>query len=152
MDPFLPMYEAMILEYTTMADIAVPALVDVIREEEDEKTVRSAIYILGRLGPASEKAVIPITRALTNKESSADIKSTALGALGRIGEKSSPSIPAIAQYLYDEDLWLSEQAERALKSINNSAAKAALKEFYVKKNSAKAPVDGKKDKEKSENE
>jgi HEAT repeat protein len=136
---------------------AVPALIDLLKEN-DPQTRPTAADCLGNIGPAAKAAVpvliqyindsnrivrwdttinlgrihmepalvVPIL--MTNLTVSNAILSTTIFALGQFGEQAKPAVPALLQFLNDDNQYVRSEATNSLQKIDpKAAAKAGIK-------------------------
>lgn len=150
MNSFLPSFEGMTNELIDLHEIALPKLIEIARDEDEDEPIRiNSIYIIGRMGENSEKAVATLTRIVSSRTESNEIRAIAIGALGRIGKKAFSSVTILNNQLYSEDPWIAEQAERALKSINTVKTNELLQQYYFNKKIPAQPVSTENPEEKS---
>jgi HEAT repeat protein len=124
-----PMFENIVHDLVEKHEISLPLLLKVVRDEDEDENERiNAIYIIGRMGPDAASAVATLTKTLSSRSSSTEVKAVSAGALGRIGRKANSAVTALSTHLKHKNKWVQEQAERALKSIRTRRAKNALKE------------------------
>jgi HEAT repeat protein len=105
-----------------LGQAAVPVLVRLLKDRDEVKR-RTAIQLLGYIGPAARIAVPALTTVL--KDSDWQLRSTAAIALGQIGAESKDVVSALAESLKDMDGDVRVCAIEALGRIGPAAAPAA---------------------------
>jgi HEAT repeat protein len=110
---------------------AVPILIKVLQEEEDNRPVLAshAARSLGAIGPAASAAVPVLKNALRAEDSW--LRAAVARALGQIGPASKIAVHELAVALHDDCRWVRLQAVWALPHIGIDAVDAipALKEI-----------------------
>jgi HEAT repeat protein len=79
---------------------AVPALVEVLRNDKDVAVRRMAVRALGQVGPAAKEAVAVLIEAM-QKDPDDIVQEEAIRALGGIGPEARAAIPALVKVLGD---------------------------------------------------
>ncbi|MBT4865246.1 MAG: HEAT repeat domain-containing protein [Planctomycetaceae bacterium] len=99
------------------ADAAVPALIEVLNDDEVSST---AAHALGNIGSKARSAVPALIRALSHLKPS--VRETAAVALGKIGPEAKAAVPRLQEIVKDEEsqsIW--EAATTALQQIDPDA-------------------------------
>lgn len=97
-------------------------LVQVLKDDPDERVRRSAAYALGAFGPPGVGAVRFLTAALKDEKTS--VRQNAAWALGQIGEGASESVDALCELLHDKDALVRRDAAGAFASMGKAAEAA----------------------------
>jgi HEAT repeat protein len=116
------------------AAAAAKPLADVLDTTDNRKALFAA-WALGVIGPfADEKVVVPVLvkglvrrdyqRPVRNSKWNMNPRGFIAWALGRLGRRAKPSVPALAQTLHGEDVWARQPAAWALWQIGEDAAPA----------------------------
>ena len=99
-------YAALILGHMkSEAKQAVPVLIDVFKDDQEDKDVRSsAAFALGRIGSEAKQAVPVLIDALKT-DKNADVRRSAASALGDIGSEAKQAVSVLIYVLKtDEDV------------------------------------------------
>ncbi len=124
------MAEAAIYKLEQMSDHAIPYLIREMREDDlSKRKLSNIIYTLGRIGPRA-KITVPLLTSFLSHESN-DIRAISVIALGKIGRGAQDAVPKLVKLQYDPHEWISESAQKSLKSINTKEARRGLKEFKL---------------------
>ena len=113
-------YEPARLGLANFGVIAVPALIDLLRDPDNRA---AAAAVLGDIGPEAEAAVPALARAL--EDSDDDVRRTSADALGDIGPAAEAAVPALARALDDTDASVRSNAATALGDLG-PVARAAV--------------------------
>jgi hypothetical protein len=97
-------------ELGPLAKPAVPALIDLLADEEISEDAARALAAIGC------EAVEPLISALTNRNQK--IRLGAIAALGGVGSNARQAVPALTRCLGDEQSTIRLAAAEALKKIN----------------------------------
>ena len=108
-------------KFYDLGEAAVPTLVELVKDSEPS-TRRTAIRILGHIGPAAIAAVPAL--AATLKEKDSEDRSVAAISLGQIGSDSAPAVAALNDALTDPDSSIRVCSIEALGRIGPAAAPA----------------------------
>ena len=98
-------------ELGPLAKPAVPALIDLLADEEISEDAARALAAIG------SEAVEPLISALTNRNQK--IRLGAIAALGGVGSNAPQAMPALSRCLGDEQSTIQLAAAAALKKINH---------------------------------
>jgi HEAT repeat protein len=96
-------------ELGPLAKPAVPALIDLLADEEITQDAARALAAIG------SEAVAPLISALTNRNQR--IRLGAMAALGGMGSDARPAVPALSLCLRDEQDAVRRAAAEALKKV-----------------------------------
>ena len=108
-------------KFYDLGQAAVPTLIDLVKDSEPD-TRRTAIRILGHIGPAAIAAVPSL--AATLKEKDSEDRSVAAISLGQIGSDSAPAVAALSEALAETDGSIRVCSIEALGRIGPAAAPA----------------------------
>jgi HEAT repeat protein len=82
----------------TQAKVAVPALVQVIRDD-DPKVRRAAIAALGRLGPDAQESVPALLQVYEDRNEEREIRWAVLAAFGQMGTGAEDAVPVMIKMM-----------------------------------------------------
>jgi len=99
----------------SLGDLGIPALIDALKDTENEDRARNAGYGFNSLGQPSVPALLELT-----KDSNPKIRSRAIDALGDIGLPSSESVPTLIALLKDEDEDVRARAAESLGTVDQT--------------------------------
>jgi HEAT repeat protein len=108
-------------KFLALGPAAVPALVQLLKDD-DPGNRRTAIRLLGHVGPDAKNAVPALAPIL--KDSDWQLRSAAAIALGEIGPDAAPAVVALRESLTDTDGDVRVCAIEALGRIGTAAAPA----------------------------
>jgi HEAT repeat protein len=110
---------------------AILALIKALKDKDNQTNLQNftvsiqqvVALALGRFSAGSDEAVPALTEVL---EGSSDERTrmTAARALGEVGPEAKSAAPKLRALLKDENQWMREQAEEALKKIEGEARPA----------------------------
>ena len=103
---------------------AVPALIRILNRKDSSKEIRGeVIKILGSM--KVRKSVPTLIRVLEDAKEDENVRASAARALGLIGDRRAVAVLIAA--LKKGDLWVSDEAEKALERFKDKKAKEALR-------------------------
>ncbi len=104
-------------------DVAVPALIQALKNDGNDKVRETAAEALGSFGPNASPAVLPLAAALDSKSS--DVRRGASNALSKLGADAQTAVPALITFLKNADSNKRYVAAGLLSQIGPGAQAAA---------------------------
>jgi HEAT repeat protein len=98
------------------AAAAVPSLIRLLKDSNDEGIRKAAARTLGAIGAAAKAAIPTLIEALDDKD--LYVRFSAAHALGRIGPEAKAAVPALRKALESDSKELQRHAASALERIN----------------------------------
>ena len=96
-------------------DKTVPALIEVMAGDDDERVRAKAAQALGRIRPDGGEAIAALAAALEDPD--VNVQAEAAEALEKIGPNARAAVPALEKAARTEDFILKQAAQEALKAI-----------------------------------
>jgi HEAT repeat protein len=98
---------------------ALPQLLDSLKDPDDDDRRMYAVWALGIMGPDAQPAFDSVRAAL--KDPSAEVRNTAVFAIGRISTKPEDTVQALMPVLSDPDTDVNRSASRELARCGKAA-------------------------------
>jgi HEAT repeat protein len=107
---------------TDKTDLAVKGLIAVLedRDEHVQRDAAGAIFFLARRGASSESLASAVQPLIKLSRSSSAHRTTAIRALGRIGDTAKDAIPELVNCLKNKDDGVRSAAHDALRDLNGA--------------------------------